>query len=304
MPTTTSYDLLLRSAGGWRRAVGGADHRHRAGRHTTEACTITSSKLRIRRRSGFFFIAVIAVACTMLVTVATDSTGQHHPRILQSVDDHLHDPGFEAPLRNIEQIEFGKFLRSEVISLSVSVAGHSTYQLALTPMGDADTVYAIYGHDEVPLKMPPAYQVPSPFGTNVGGASPELFVFRPEVQYDSYLFADLGGSGVQISSVGIEFAEWTATTALTTTNGAVFFMDPGTAPVGQKQMIVAQLTVATGSGFTAQCGAQGHNKPDAAFAANEPVSQRDQNGHPILQSWDEEIVLFELKASSGSPPTP
>ena len=62
-----------------------------------------------------------------------------------------------------------------------------------------------------------------------------------------------------LSTVGIDFDSWTETQGLTTTNGAVFFMDPehGAETDGTNTVVVLQLTVPTGTSFTGSISAQG-----------------------------------------------
>ena len=63
------------------------------------------------------------------------------------------------------------------------MAGHSTYHLTLTPVGNAEAVFAILGHAELPLTMPPAFQVADPFGVDTRGAPSEFFAFKPDCQF-------------------------------------------------------------------------------------------------------------------------
>ena len=52
--------------------------------------------------------------------------------------------------------------------------------------GEAN-VYELYGAPGRPLILPPAYQVPKPFGANIGGVDPALFAVEPTAQHDSWL---------------------------------------------------------------------------------------------------------------------
>ena len=65
--------------------------------------------------------------------------------------------------------------------------------------------------------------------------------------------ADAAGS---LSSLGINFSAWTDSAGLTVDNGSVFLMHPDEAPEGD--VVVAQLTVQSGSSGTVTMGMQGH----------------------------------------------
>ena len=48
-------------------------------------------------------------------------------------------------------------------------------------------VYALYGDGENHLIIPPAFQVPTPFGTSVGPQNPAFFAVQPDCEFDSFL---------------------------------------------------------------------------------------------------------------------
>ena len=50
-----------------------------------------------------------------------------------------------------------------------------------------DDVYALYGDSENRLIIPPAFQVPTPFGTSVGPQNPAFFAVQPDCEFDSFL---------------------------------------------------------------------------------------------------------------------
>ena len=60
----------------------------------------------------------------------------------------------------------------QVEQLSSSKDGYDTYRVAVgfDPDTTAD-VYALFGEEGDPLVIPPAFQVPAPFGTDVGPVS-------------------------------------------------------------------------------------------------------------------------------------
>ena len=83
------------------------------------------------------------------------------------------------------------------------VPGYTTYQVALIMSPEVSNVYTIYG-DSRPLEFPPAYQVPTPFGTSLCGANPSFFSYSPTAPYDSWLTIGLteGDTANAISSIG------------------------------------------------------------------------------------------------------
>lgn len=118
----------------------------------------------------------------------------------------------------------------------------------------ADTTF---GEEAHPLTIPAAYQVPKPFGSSVGGADPMFFQFKAAAEFDSWLSVGItqGDSGGKIGTVGMKFDAWTAVTALSVSDGAIFWMNPDSGPghsapkaLGSKccvgdAIVLAQLTV-------------------------------------------------------------
>lgn len=148
--------------------------------------------------------------------------------------------------------------------LSVSKPGYTTYQLTVILAPGSRNVYAVFGKDNSPMSFPPAFQVPAPFGANIGGVSPAFYQASADAQFDSWLTVGTtdGSASGGISSVGIDFTSWTESAGLSATDGAVFWMDPdsGAAATGGNPVVVAQLTVpVTTPFFTATAGAQGRS---------------------------------------------
>ena len=96
---------------------------------------------------------------------------------------------------------------------------------------------------------------------NVGGTNPAFEAYSPELVRDSWLtIGDLAGANGVLSTIGIEWDEWTADAALATEDGAVFYMDPTTAcpaACGPAPVLLAQLTVPDEVRFTVTFGLQG-----------------------------------------------
>jgi len=116
------------------------------------------------------------------------------------------------------------------------------------------------------------------------GVNPQFFPINPVSQYDSWITIGIttGGAG-EISTIGIDWSRWTATTGITTENGAVFWMDPVAAP-GEGSIVIGQLTVQTGfDQLDIQMDAQGHSAGG-------------------LPDWDEELTFQVMGTPSAAGP--
>jgi hypothetical protein len=109
----------------------------------------------------------------------------------------------------------------------------------------------------------------------IGGVNPQFFGFKngpaPYAEYDSWLTVGMteGESPTAISVIGDDVNSWSETKALTTEDGAIFWMNPGDGPsvtdangkagTGSPKgnIVVAQLTVKTGTSFDARLNCQG-----------------------------------------------
>ena len=154
--------------------------------------------------------------------------------------------------------ETSDYLDAVVTTLEVSTPGYITYRLTASLHGTAENLYSIEGTADGPMRIPAAYQVATPFGVDVGGVHPAFLPIRPDAAYDSWLTIGFTeGSGAKaLSTIGIDFSSWTMATPLYVDNGSVFFMDPNTGPRGD--VVVAQLTVRSGSTGSVLMGMQGH----------------------------------------------
>jgi len=155
-----------------------------------------------------------------------------------------------------------------------------------------------------PASFPPAYQVEHPFGVDIGGAHPQLLALRPEASADSWLSVGVtdGDMHSAVGSIGVPFADWSGSHGLSFDDGAVFWTDPReaghhvadmVAASGQRVVILAQLTVPSGQGFTAQLAVQGylHNR-------NTGVGSID--GEPVHNSWAEELTFSMTPGDAAS----
>jgi hypothetical protein len=95
--------------------------------------------------------------------------------------------------------------------------------------GTRSSVYAIYGDSAInAFRLPPAFQVDTPFGSQVGGTNGVFATINPDVQYDSWLTIGIedGNTDNALSVVGLQLDAWTETSGLTAEDGAIFYMDP------------------------------------------------------------------------------
>ena len=143
-------------------------------------------------------------------------------------------------------------------------AGMQTLQLSIELSRLQGNLYIVFGSPDSPMILPPAFQGSGAFGVDIGGINPGYFSVSLEAEIDSWLTvgATDGSLGDQLSSVGVDFSQWTIDSGMTVINGGVFLMDPRTGPSGS--VVVGQLTVPTGSNPAVTFGAQGQlaNDPD------------------------------------------
>ena len=158
-------------------------------------------------------------------------------------------------------------VRTQTTVVSTAKAGYTTYRVSVTFDSGVQDVYALYGEkSDGPsisreLIIPPAYQVATPFGSDVGPTNPAFFAVMPDCEFDSFLTIGMDGPSVvpgAMSTIGVDFASWTESAGIRTTDGAVFFMDPAHGATTEP-VVFAQLTVRTGTHFTGQINAQGRS---------------------------------------------
>ena len=152
-----------------------------------------------------------------------------------------------------------------------ALAGYTTYRLQATLTSQARNIYTIYGnppsagHGQVGTTMtiPPAFQTDPPMGANIAGGNPAFFTYMPTMEFDSWLTIGktTGDQGSELSSIGIDFADWSETNGLSTDNGAIFFMNPEGGPsageTGGPNIVLAQITIPSGTALTASMGVRG-----------------------------------------------
>ena len=88
-----------------------------------------------------------------------------------------------------------------------------------------------------------------------------------------------------MSTIGLDFNDWTERTGIHCSDGAVFFMDPSHGATAEP-VVFAQLTVRTGTHFTGQFNAQGRSNVNGA------------------EDWDAVGLQFSDVSSAAPAPAP
>ena len=147
-----------------------------------------------------------------------------------------------------------QYLSTSITSVNEDVAAtRTTYLLTVTLLENGtQNVHTLFGTPDSPMTIPPAFQTDNAVaGADIGGVSPDLLESTPESQFDSWLSVGLtAGNNGEISSSGIDFSGWGPNDGLVVVNGEVSWVDPLAGPTGA-EIVVGQLTVPTGSDFTA-----------------------------------------------------
>jgi hypothetical protein len=156
---------------------------------------------------------------------------------------------------------------------TTGVTGMTTVQLYISlDAATQQNVYAMAGTDDTTMVFPPAYQVATPFGADIGGANPAFFPIANNAalgfaEFDSWLtigVTDGSAPGAISASPGFDLARWTESAGLSETNAAIFYMDPATmgANSGVDAIVMAQMTVSAetvAGGGTATAQLQGRS---------------------------------------------
>ena len=133
------------------------------------------------------------------------------------------------------------------------IAGMTTVRLTVSLAPTQSNVYAMAGSVSHHMYFPPAYQVATPFGADIGGANPAFFAIANNAalgfaEFDSWLtmgVTDGSMPGAISASPGFTIAAWTESVPIDETNAAIFFMDPGTMGPnsGSDPVVMAQMTL-------------------------------------------------------------
>lgn len=172
-----------------------------------------------------------------------------------------------------------------LVKLPESLEGHDSYRvwMHINKGQNSKNIYTIFGDSNAPLKLSTEnsddkfYHVDPPFGADIGGVDDQLWVIKPEAQFDSWITvgADSGNDGNKLSIIGIDGFD---ADGIFTTDGALFSMNPDDVPaprqaapaaltalLGEQERdwadaaLVAQLTVPAGAAFTGHFNAQGRS---------------------------------------------
>ena len=94
------------------------------------------------------------------------------------------------------------------------------------------------------MYLPPAYQIDGPFNSDIGGISPSIIQIFPDSFYDSWLTIDItdGDQENKLSIIGIDINEWSSTNSISTSNGAVFLIDPEDSNY-KNEYLLGQITI-------------------------------------------------------------
>ena len=163
--------------------------------------------------------------------------------------------------------------------VSTDKAGYTTVKLKCELPEGATNVYAMAGVPHNPMSFPAAFQVPAPFGSDIGAPNPAFIAFNPDVAFDSYLtVGDENPDAGAVSTIGFDFSAWSESAGIDTTDGALFYMDPNNgAAAGGEPLTFAQLTLANAdyaAGGTARAELQGRS-----------LFGGDWEGHVVAWDW-------------------
>lgn len=171
----------------------------------------------------------------------------------------------------IKYAECDDYVCPKVIEISSclidNLNGYTTYELSLVINENslARNIFAIFGNEvNLPhhMTIPPAYQIDGFLGSNLGGVPYEMIQINPNSAYDSWLTVGItdGDLDNKVSTVGIDFSEWSLTNGLNINNGAVFLMDPEEEIVSGNEYVIAQLTISDNQVTEVVLNAQGKKK--------------------------------------------
>ena len=101
---------------------------------------------------------------------------------------------------------------------------------------------------------------------------------------DSWLTVGVtDGKQNTISSVGIDFSQWTETQGIDVVQGSVFWLDVNSGPTTDRDVVIAQLTVPKGASFVGTVNAQGQTKAGSK-----------------MKVWDKRAISFQGGPETGT----
>ena len=172
------------------------------------------------------------------------------------------------------------------------IDGYTTFRLSVVtnPNMNIQNLYALYGDiDEESLHLPPAYQSSLNYGSNLGGVNPFIKNTYPDTKYDSWLTIGLsdGDNNNYLSSIGIDFEDWSEEKSMDVTNGAVFLMDPEEKIVDDDEYLLAQITVREKSNPTVVLNVQGKTSNTYGLSSERSWTERNIRYDLISPQLDE-----------------
>ena len=135
------------------------------------------------------------------------------------------------------------------------IYGYTTFQLSVVIKDNMNiyNIFALFGDNLQEMYLPPAYQSSINTGSNIGGTNELMARYNSDIKYDSWLTIDIvdGDPDNKLSSVGIDFDSWNDLSGININNGAVFVMNPHDFTIPGNEYVIGQITVETGSEYTA-----------------------------------------------------
>ena len=89
-----------------------------------------------------------------------------------------------------------------VIVATDGITGMTTYQLTYSLDASQANVYAMAGTADTTMAFPPAFQVATPFGADIGGVARAFFALNADSEFDSWLTVGVtdGTAGTALSA--------------------------------------------------------------------------------------------------------
>ena len=173
----------------------------------------------------------------------------------------------------------------KVTELYTDKVGYTTYQLSLTiqPNTNIKNIYALYGdnlHNEgKQMYIPGAYQIKDIFGSNIGGINENLISINPNSKYDSWLTIDItdGDPNNLLSTIGIDFGDWSENNGISIDNGALYMVNPQTY-ISNTECIIGQLTISNEINTEMLINVQGKFISDESWYETKIVFRLNQPG--------------------------
>jgi hypothetical protein len=234
----------------------------------TDGCcvaSLSSSQTFFKEGSSDVFDGVYAGVDTLVSgQFLVDGTGT------EFVTEQNFATGIESKTTLVTKTGGNPYVTGSVSVVSVNVdEATTTYRLIATPIDGSDVLntYSIYGSEDNPMILPASYQEVAPFGTNIGGVPPAIIAAIPSAAFDGWLTIGItdGDVGLDLGEIGIDWNSWTASAGLTSTSGSVFWQNPDDGPSGA--VVVAQVTIPTGTSFDAYMNLQGRSSVGGGWQA-------------------------------------